>query len=153
VTTTTTTISDPLTYKAYLKTGINVNASTSWTAYDIFGSGYSEEINQSGFTLANNNLVAPETGYYRLCYNIYLYSTGDRTNVGVKPTIEGTDLNEISASNYIRNYEGHNEASTNASTIIYLIGNKEVNLKFARLTDISTSVTTTSGSFITLEKI
>jgi hypothetical protein len=140
-------------YKAYLKTGINVNASTSWTAYDIFGSGYSEEINQGGFTLANSNLVAPETGYYRLSFNVYVYSTGDRTNVGVKPTVEGTDLNEISASDYIRNYEGHNEASTNMSTIVYLSGNKEVNLKFARLTDTTTSVTIQSGSFITLEKI
>jgi hypothetical protein len=140
-------------YKAYLKTGINVNASTSWTAYDIFGSGYSEEINQGGFTLANSNLVAPETGYYRLSFNVYVYSTGDRTNVGVKPTVEGTDLNEISASDYIRNYEGHNEASTNMSTIIYLTGNKEVNLKFARLIDTTTSVTIQSGSFITLEKI
>jgi hypothetical protein len=140
-------------YKAYLKTGINVNASTSWTAYDIFGSGYSEEINQGGFTLANSNLVAPETGYYRLSFNVYVYSTGIRTNVGVKPTVEGTDLNEISASDYIRNYEGHNEASTNMSTIVYLSGNKEVNLKFARLTDITTSVTIQSGSFITLEKI
>ncbi|ADQ91795.1 hypothetical protein BpV1_168 [Bathycoccus sp. RCC1105 virus BpV1] len=140
-------------YKAYLKTGINVNASTSWTAYDIFGSGYSEEINQGSFTLANSNLVAPETGYYRLSFNIYLYSTGSRTNVGVKPTVEGTDLNEISASNYIRNSSSHNEASTAMSTIVYLSGNKEVNLKFARLTDITTSVTIQSGSFITLEKI
>ena len=140
-------------YKAYLKTGINVNASTSWTVRDIFGSGYSEEINQGGFTLANSNLVAPETGYYRLSFNIYLYSGGTRTNVGVRPTIEGTDLNEISASNYIRLDPGHNEASTNMSTIVYLSGNKEVNLKFARLTDITNSVTTRSGSFITLEKI
>src|SRR6056300_881254 len=140
-------------YKAYLKTGINVNASTSWTAYDIFGSGYSEEINQGGFTLANSNLVAPETGYYRLSFNIYLYSTGARTNVGVKPVVEGTELNEISASDYIRNVGGHNEASTAMSTIVYLSGNKEVNLKFARLTDITTSVTIQSGSFITLEKI
>jgi len=71
----------------------------------------------------------------------------------VKPVVEGTDLNEISASDYIRNYEGHNEASTNMSTIVYLSGNKEVNLKFARLTDTTTSVTIQSGSFITLEKI
>ena len=143
-------------YKAYLKTGINVNASTSWTAYDIFGSGYSEEINQGSFTLANSNLVAPETGYYRLSFNIYIVSvsgTGERTNVGVKPTVEGTDLNEISASNYIRVTSGHNEASTSMSTIIHLTGNKEVNLKFARLTDITNSVTIQSGSFITLEKI
>src|SRR6056300_1240278 len=140
-------------YKAYLKTGINVNASTSWTAYDIFGSGYSEEINQGGFTLANSNLVASETGYYRLSFNIYLYSTGVRTNVGVKPVVEGTELNEISASNYIRAENSHNEASTNMSTIVYLSGNKEVNLKFARLTDTTTSVTIQSGSFITLEKI
>jgi hypothetical protein len=141
-------------YKAYLKTGINVNASTSWTAYDIFGSGYSEEINQGGFTLANSNLVAPETGYYRLSFNVYVYSTGERTNVGVKPTVEGTDLNEISASDYIRSASvGDNESSTNMSTIIYLTGNKEVNLKFARLTDTTTSVTIQSGSFITLEKI
>ena len=141
-------------YKAYLKTGINVNASTSWTAYDIFGSGYSEEINQGGFTLANSNLVAPETGYYRLSFNIYLYGTGERTNVGVKPTVEGTDLNEISASDYIRSAgTGHNDASTAMSTVIHLTGNKEVNLKFARLTDTTTSVTIQSGSFITLEKI
>ena len=142
-------------YKAYLKTGINVNASTSYTAYDIFGSGYSEEINQGGFTLANSNLVAPETGYYALSFNIYLYGTGSgaRTNVGVKPTVEGTDLNEISASDYIRWGSNHNEASTAMSTVIYLTGNKEVNLKFARLTDITTSVTIQSGSFITLEKI
>src|SRR6056300_494818 len=140
-------------YKAYLKTGINVNASTSWTAYDIFGSGYSEEINQGGFTLANSNLVASETGYYRLSFNIYLYSTGVRTNVGVKPVVEGTELNEISASDYIRAESSHNEASTNMSTIVYLSGNKEVNLKFARLTDTTTSVTIQSGSFITLEKI
>jgi hypothetical protein len=142
-------------YKAYLKTGINVNASTSWTAYDIFGSGYSEEINQGGFTLANSNLVAPETGYYRLSFNIYLYGTGagGRTNVGVKPIVEGTDLNEISASNYIRVASGHTEASTSMSTVIHLTGNKEVNLKFARLTDTTTSVTIQSGSFITLEKI
>jgi hypothetical protein len=140
-------------YKAYLKTGINVNASTSWTAYDIFGSGYSEEINQGGFTLANSNLVAPETGYYRLSFNIYLYSAGARTNVGVKPTVEGTELNEISASDYIRAGTGHNESSTSMSTVIHLTGNKEVNLKFARLTDITNSVTIQSGSFITLEKI
>jgi hypothetical protein len=140
-------------YKAYLKTGINVNASTSWTAYDIFGSGYSEEINQGGFTLANSNLVAPETGYYRLSFNIYLYSAGARTNVGVKPTVEGTELNEISASDYIRAGTGHNESSTSMSTVIHLTGNKEVNLKFARLTDIKNSVTIQSGSFITLEKI
>jgi len=143
-------------YKAYLKTGINVNASTSWTVYDIFGSGYSEEINQGGFTLANSNLVAPETGYYRLNFNIYFVgasgSTG-RANVGVKPIIEGTDINEISAAGYIRDYEGHNESSTNMSTIIHLTGNKEVNLKFARLTDATGSVTIQSGSFITLEKI
>ena len=139
-------------YKAYLN-ALNVNTSTSWTAYDIFGSGYSEEINQGGFTLANSNLVAPETGYYRLSFNIYLYSTGGRTNVGVKPVVEGTDLNEISASNYIRAATGHNEASTAMSTIVYLSGNKEVNLKFARLTDTTTSVTIQSGSFITLEKI
>src|SRR5210317_983350 len=150
---TTTVVGEPLTYKAYLKTGINVNASTSWTAYDIFGSGYSEEINQGGFTLANSNLVAPETGYYRLSFNIYLYSDGQRTNVGVKPVVEGTELNEISASDYIRGGTGHNEASTAMSTIVYLSGNKEVNLKFARLTDITTSVTVQSGSFITLEKI
>src|SRR6056300_1148891 len=152
---TTTVVGEPLTYKAYLKTGINVNASTSWTAYDIFGSGYSEEINQGGFTLANSNLVAPETGYYRLSFNIYLYGTGagGRTNVGVKPIVEGTDLNEISASNYIRVASGHTEASTSMSTVIHLTGNKEVNLKFARLTDTTTSVTIQSGSFITLEKV
>jgi hypothetical protein len=147
----------PVIYKAYLVngTGINVNASVTYTEYAIFGSGYTESINSGSFTLSGTTkVVAPSTGYYRLSFNIcFLGSGGQRTNIGVKPVIEGTELDEYSGSDYIRWANDHNEATTNMTTLIHLTGNREVGLAFARLTDITNAVYIDPGSYIILEKI
>jgi hypothetical protein len=147
----------PVIYKAYLVngTGIDVNASVTYTEYDIFDTGYTESINSGSFTLSGTTkVVAPSTGYYRLSFNIcFLGSGGQRTNIGVKPVIEGTELDEYSGSDYIRYTNDHNEATTNMTTLIHLTGNREVGLAFARLTSITDAVYIDPGSYIILEKI
>ena len=157
LTATSVTQTTPVIYKAYLVngTGINVNASVTYTEYAIFDTGYTESINSGSFTLSGTTkVVAPSTGYYRLSFNIcFLGSGGQRTNIGVKPVIEGTELDEYSGSNYIRYANAHNEATTNMTTLIHLTGNREVGLAFARLTDITNAVYIDPGSYIILEKI
>jgi hypothetical protein len=157
LTATSVTQTTPVIYKAYLVngTGINVNASVTYTEYAIFGTGYTESINSGSFTLSGTTkVVAPSTGYYRLSFNIcFLGSGGQRTNIGVKPVIEGTELDEYSGSNYIRYANAHNEATTNMTTLIHLTGNRQVGLAFARLTDITNAVYIDPGSYIILEKI
>jgi len=145
----------PIIYKAYLATGLNVNAATTYTEYNIFGTGYVESINNGLFTLSGTTkIVAPSTGYYRVTFNIcFLGSGGQRTNIGVKPIVEGTLLNEYSGSDYIRYADGHDEATTSMTTIIQLTGNRQIGLTFARLTNITNSVTIDTGSFIILEKL
>ena len=157
VPTVVTLTSPPILSKTYLNSGTStntVNTSTSGTEVPLFSNNSQyPNINIGGFTFPDvYSIVAPETGYYNLSFNIYFQASNRDVTVGVKPIVEDVDYDEISASDYIANAGGHTTASTSMTTIIHLNGNKKVGLKFFRVGNTNT-VSILPGAFLSLEKI
>jgi len=127
-----------------------VNDSATFTQKNVFGV---PEFNFGGFTRATSGITVPYDGIYELYVNCYFDSNATRPNVAVKFAIDGTTRNEVSASDYIRNSGGHNEASTNLKVVVEMTAGEEVNLFVARLADAATVTLQASESVYTVIKV
>jgi hypothetical protein len=80
----------------------------------------STDYNVGSFTVATTGITVPSDGYYDCYVNLYMTSSATRPNIGLRFYIDTTVQDPISASDYIRNTSGHNEASTNLRMILYM---------------------------------
>jgi hypothetical protein len=131
-------------------TDATMNASTTYTQKNVFGV---PEFNFGGFTRATTGITVPYDGIYELYANCYFVSNDQRPNVGIKFAIDGTQRGEVSASDYIRNSGGHDEASTNLKVVVEMTAGEEVNLFVARLADVATITLQASESVYTVIKV
>lgn len=138
-------------FKTFMVDNNNVNNTTSPTVRSVFNT--SPEINQGGFSVDSDDITVPEDGVYVVSFNCYFTSGSARTNVGVSVDINGTRQPERSASNYIRDSGGHNEASTHLHAFYSLSANDEISLRFFQLANGGTVTLDGSESSINVYKI
>lgn len=149
----------PVMYKISLASVNDVNADTSFTKRNIFGSGSTIQISNGGtYTITNDNTITlPSTGYWRVTGNFVFENTSDqRVVVAVQPEIEGTASGEISVSDYIRNFSGHTTSSTFMSSVYNFIGNKQLGFQFAQYAVADSGDATEiigAASFVLVEKL
>ena len=126
--------------KTNLVDNSTVNDFTTATIINVFPSDtISLTINEGGFTCTSSGVVVPETGIYLCFVNVYYYSSTFGRNAGVSISVNGTVLDEIGASGFIRATSGINENSAHVDTLLNLVAGDEVGLAFTQL-DISGQV-------------
>jgi len=135
--------------KAPMFLDTNSNAQTTYRSLNLinFGGAY---FNQGGFTAGANiaaspgvgagGIIVPVTGLYLITTNLYLTSTVQRANIGLRYAISNVDgsqgtiiLPEVAAGDYIRAQSGHNESSVNLTTTALLTAGQQVQIQCARL--------------------
>lgn len=127
-----------------------VNNSATFTQKNVFGVA---EFNVGGFTRATSGITVPYDGMYEVYVNCYFTSALVRSNVGVSFGVDSVVRSEVSASDYIRNTSGHEEASTNLKLILELTAGEEVNLFFAELSTSGTVNLQPAKSVYTIRKV
>jgi len=129
----------------------SVNSSATQTQRDCFNT--STTFNYGGFTIATSGVTVPRDGIYRCYVNCWFSATITRPNVSVAFGVNSTVESERSASDYIRNTSGHNEASTNLMAIYELSASDEVNLFFAQESLSGTVQLIGANSHFSIEKL
>ena len=148
----------PVMYKISLQTNqTDVNDTTTFTIRDLFNtsSGAVVQINSGGtFTISNNTITLPSTGYWRVTGNFVFTGTAQRIVVAVQPYIETALSGEIFVGDYVRNASGHTTSSTLVSSVYNFAGNKQISFYFAQygVADLDASIVGTA-SFVLLEKL
>ena len=83
----------------------------------------------SNGTWSNNGtrITVPITGVYLIATNWYLSSTtGQRSTIRIRLSINGTGIDEFCRHTYIRNAESHQNSSANMQTLLYLTANDTI---------------------------
>lgn len=137
-------------FKAYGSSDSSVNSTTTYTTRSVVGSSV---INVGSFGNNGTTITVPKAGIYELSFSFYMTGSSARTNVGVCWAINGTTQNEVSAMNYLRALDGHNEVSTAMTTMYQLNANDQLELRFARLAASGTVNLQGSESVITIKRI
>jgi hypothetical protein len=135
--------------KVFMSASSAVNASTSYTQRDVFGT---TSINVGSFTVASAGITVPATGVYLVMGNMVYNSTVTRANPEFRFSIDGTGQPESSLSAYIRNTSGHNEASSSLSTMYSLTSGQQVRLEF-RARAATGTVNLETGSHVAIYRI
>lgn len=108
-------------YNTDVTTDFSVSTSTLYVDnLPIFGN---EDVllGNNAFTLVSSTEVTcNESGIYRLKLSIHTFSASARSNVLLRTKVNGTAINEVQNTGYIRATSGHNESSANLETIIQL---------------------------------
>ena len=138
-------------FKTLMIDNSNINDTATPTVRSVFNS--SPQFNSGGFSVTQNQITVPVTGFYVLSFNCFITSSSDRTNVGVSVDINGVQQSEESASNYIRNNDGHNESSTHLTAIYSLSENDLISLRFFQLAGGGTVTLQGNKSSINLHKL
>jgi hypothetical protein len=134
--------------RIFSTTFVSVNFNqTSWTKMSCFNT--SPSVNVGGFSVSADAITVPETGYYMVSWNIGLTSAGVRANVEVSLGINNTQDDVLyAAHSYIRNSDGHDTVSSNASGIVYLSANDTVHIYAEReAVNVATNSIAGVGSF------
>jgi hypothetical protein len=137
-----------LLFKTFLT---NESVNGGFTVRSVFNT--TPVINTGAFTLTASAITIPSTGIYQISFNCYFTGNSGRTNVGVSVSVNGERQPERSASDYIRNRNGHNESSTHFSAIYNLSSGDEVGLGFFRLANSGTVTLDGSESSINIIKV
>lgn len=132
--------------KVALTLNSNVNDSSTFTQRSVFSTG-TPLINEGGFSVSSSSITIPSTGIYLISGNFHFSSSVSRSNVGVRfhNQTTNTSLNDITASNYIRNASSHNMSSSHLTTIYEFSANDQIGTYF-RLEGASGSVTLVANS-------
>ena len=121
----------------------NFNGNSSLALRNNFST--STDYNVGGFTVATTGITVPSDGYYDCYVNLYMTSTIQRSNIGLRFYINTTVQDPISASNYIRAASGHNEASTNLRMILYMTAGQQFRIG-TQILAVSGTVTITGAN-------
>jgi len=113
----------------------------------------STDYNTGGFTVATTGIHVPSDGYYDCYVNLYMTSTVQRPNIGLRFYINATVQDPISASNYIRSQSGHNEASTNLRMILYMTTGQAFRIGTEQLAAAGTVTITGANSNWIIQKV
>ena len=104
----------------YNNTATNCNSSTTWTVANFWNITWPNS-NQTLFEPYTAGIIIKEDCTVEATCNMYFEGSTQRTNVGIEFTINWTRQNIMWASDYIRNQNWHNEASTSISQILELV--------------------------------
>jgi len=88
-------------------------------------------IRRGNFTCSSSGVVVPDTGIYLCLLNVKISSSAARSGPGVSITVNGTVLDEIGASGYMRSASGHQDSSLHIDTLLNLVNGDEVGLAFS----------------------
>lgn len=105
----------------------------------------STDYNAGSFTVATTGVTVPSDGYYDCYVNLYMTTSVQRSNIGLRFYIDTTVQAPVSASDYIRSASGHNEASTNLRMILYMTAGQEFRIGTQQLSA-SGTVTIAGGN-------
>lgn len=111
------------------------------------------DYNTGSFTVATTGITVPSDGYYDCYVNLYMSSTVQRSNIGLRFYIDTTVQDPISASDYIRAGSGHNEASTNLRMILYMTAGQAFRIGTEQLSAAGTVTITGANSNWTIQKV
>jgi len=155
--------------KAPMFLDTNSNVSTTYRSLNIidFANAY---FNQGGFTAGANittnpgvgvgGIIVPVTGLYLISTNLYVTSTSQRANIGLRYVISNIDgtqgtviLPEVGAGDYIRSASGHNESSVTLTTTALLTVGQQVQIQTARLANSGTVTIEPDESMISITQI
>lgn len=128
-----------------------VNGSTTPTQKNVVNT--SPEFNYGGYTVAASGITVPYDGIYEIYANTYFTSSVARAAIALSFGINGTVRNEQSNSSYIRNQNGHNEASDNLKIVAELSASDEINLFFAQQANSGTVNLVGAQSVITVRRL
>lgn len=113
----------------------------------------STDYNTGSFTVATTGITVPSDGYYDCYVNLYMTSSVERSNIGLRFYINTTVQDPISASNYIRSVSGHNEASTNLRMILYMTAGQAFRIGTQQLAASGTVTITGASSNWIIQKV
>ena len=116
----------------------DVNSSTNWVNRSCFPTSNPDYINPGtgsgtgSFTLESDGITVPTAGLYYSSFSCYMYSKADRENATWAFTINGNLTMNVAAHGYIRDYDGHQNSSSTAFSLLYLNVNDKVGLASRR---------------------
>ena len=113
----------------------------------------STDYNTGSFTVATTGVTVPSDGYYDCYVNLYMTTSVQRSNIGLRFYINTTVQDPISASNYIRSASGHNEASTNLRMILYMTAGQAFRIGTQELAALGTVTITGANSNWIIQKV
>jgi len=109
--------------------------------------------NTGSFTVATTGITVPSAGYYDCYVNLYMTTTVQRSNIGLRFYINTTAQAPISASDYIRSASDHNEASTNLRMILYMTAGQQFRIGTEQLALAGTVTITGANSNWIIQKV
>ena len=124
-------------YVKYVGTGTpDLNSSTSYAEVSWINT--TPQFSNGTWSATSSHVVVPNNGIYLVQVNFYITASVTRSNIGLKFAVNDTQQTEIAANNYIRNTNGHNEASINMATTLSLSASDQVSIYVARLANSGT---------------
>ena len=101
-----------------------------------------------------NQITVQETGWYKVAYAVYIYSTGSRNLVNFQVHIDGVATGSIQNS-YIRNGTGDSHGSIHCEELFEIQTGDVIDVRAIRNSNNSTATVLASAgtSFISIERV
>jgi hypothetical protein len=122
---------DPV-VKCQLTTNNQLNSTATYTRRNVFNT--SPAFNVGGFTVSSTGIEVPSAGKYVCLATIFVTNDREKADVGVAFGInDQRQFDALAATGYTRDRDGHEESSTNLTSVYNLTAGDEINLFFARI--------------------
>jgi hypothetical protein len=132
-------------FQCGILSGINVNTTQDPCA--LFDTG-AEILNVGTFTYTTSAITVPTTGVYMVAWDVFFSGNVGRGNPGFQLLVNGSVDNKIrTAHSYVRNSDGHEESTSNASGLVSLTANDTLGIRTSALALTGTINTDGTGSF------
>jgi len=123
---------------------VDFNGSATYAKVSAFNT--TALLNETGFTVSASGITIPSAGLYFVSFNVELSSLGARVApivaLGVNNSV---DTSLVAAHSYIRQTDGHNTSSVNASGLVRLSANDVLELFAKRGSTITDATNSTAG--------
>ncbi|MGB1285227.1 MAG: hypothetical protein ACPG7F_01740 [Aggregatilineales bacterium] len=126
-------------------TNTELTNTTVRTEFNSFNTTALVNSNAAVFTGVATNGVTCVAGTYRVTVQVYYTATTSRWNTGIRVAVDGTSEGATGAMGFLRNADGHDEASVTVEHIVVLGSTARVGWTHIQLSGYASTVTMPAG--------